>query len=266
MATLSKGYSFGATEQVTAAKLHSLVDSASITSIATADISNNAVTNDKIYSVDGSKLTGLGSISSGAGTVPDTNLPAMVKTTGDQTVAGIKTFSSFPVTPSSAPTTDYQVANKKYVDNNMQQIVTSATSAVATGNTAIPNDDTIPQISEGTEFLTCAITPTLATNKLKIDVVAFASPASAADMTYALFQDSTAGALTAGRTTSYAGDAQIMPIVLSHIMDAGTTSETTFRLRIGTEGGVTITLNGQSGSRRLGGICFSRMTITEYAP
>ena len=41
-----------------------------------------------------------------------------VALTGDQTVAGVKTFSSFPVTPSSAPTTDYQVANKKYVDDN----------------------------------------------------------------------------------------------------------------------------------------------------
>lgn len=41
-----------------------------------------------------------------------------VALTGNQTVAGIKTFSSFPVTPSSAPTTNYQVANKKYVDDN----------------------------------------------------------------------------------------------------------------------------------------------------
>jgi len=38
--------------------------------------------------------------------------------TGNQTVADVKTFSSFPVTPSDAPTTDYQVANKKYVDDN----------------------------------------------------------------------------------------------------------------------------------------------------
>lgn len=36
----------------------------------------------------------------------------------NQTVAGVKTFSSFPVTPSSAPSSDYQVANKKYVDDN----------------------------------------------------------------------------------------------------------------------------------------------------
>jgi len=35
-----------------------------------------------------------------------------------QTIAGVKTFSSFPVSPSSAPTADYQFANKKYVDDN----------------------------------------------------------------------------------------------------------------------------------------------------
>jgi hypothetical protein len=38
--------------------------------------------------------------------------------TGNETIAGIKTFSSFPLTPSSAPTSDYQAANKKYVDDN----------------------------------------------------------------------------------------------------------------------------------------------------
>ena len=41
-----------------------------------------------------------------------------VAITGDETVAGVKTFSSFPVTPSSAPTTNYQTANKKYVDDS----------------------------------------------------------------------------------------------------------------------------------------------------
>lgn len=41
-----------------------------------------------------------------------------VSLTGNQTIAGIKTFSSFPVTPSAAPTANYQTANKKYVDDN----------------------------------------------------------------------------------------------------------------------------------------------------
>jgi len=35
-----------------------------------------------------------------------------------QSFYGVKTFNSFPVTPSSAPTSDYEVANKKYVDDN----------------------------------------------------------------------------------------------------------------------------------------------------
>lgn len=43
----------------------------------------------------------------------------LVALTGAQTIAGVKTFSSFPVTPSSAPTTDYQIANKKYVDDHV---------------------------------------------------------------------------------------------------------------------------------------------------
>lgn len=41
-----------------------------------------------------------------------------VKLTGAQEIADVKTFTSFPITPSSAPTTDYQTANKKYVDDN----------------------------------------------------------------------------------------------------------------------------------------------------
>ena len=47
-----------------------------------------------------------------------TSTAKAVSTAGAQTIAGTKTFSSFPVTPSSAPTTDYQVANKKYVDDS----------------------------------------------------------------------------------------------------------------------------------------------------
>ena len=39
-----------------------------------------------------------------------------------QTVNGIKTFGSFPVTPSAAPTADYEVANKKYVDDNSASV------------------------------------------------------------------------------------------------------------------------------------------------
>jgi len=48
----------------------------------------------------------------------------------DQTIAGVKTFSSFPVTPSSDPSTAYQVANKQYVDNFINYMVASSTGDV----------------------------------------------------------------------------------------------------------------------------------------
>lgn len=56
---------------------------------------------------------------------------AAVMQSGAQTVAGVKTFSSFPVTPSSAPTTDYQVANKKYVDDQAQAAAIATLQALA---------------------------------------------------------------------------------------------------------------------------------------
>jgi len=42
-----------------------------------------------------------------------------VQNSGAEEISGIKTFSSFPVTASEAPSSDYQVANKKYVDDTV---------------------------------------------------------------------------------------------------------------------------------------------------
>ena len=44
-----------------------------------------------------------------------------VKLTGNQTVAGVKTFSSSPIVP--APTTDLQASTKKYVDDTVTGVV-----------------------------------------------------------------------------------------------------------------------------------------------
>src|SRR3990167_2801057 len=54
-----------------------------------------------------------------------------VALTGNQTVAGIKSFSSFPLTPSSAPSANYEVANKKYVDDEID-IVEAAIANIVT--------------------------------------------------------------------------------------------------------------------------------------
>lgn len=51
--------------------------------------------------------------------------PSQLVTDQPQTFHGVKEFVDFPITPSSAPTTDYQVANKKYVDDQWGGIIKS---------------------------------------------------------------------------------------------------------------------------------------------
>ena len=54
-----------------------------------------------------------------------------VKLTGDQTIAGVKTFTSSPVVP--APTTNFQAATKKYVDDNATSGYVDITTAQSIG-------------------------------------------------------------------------------------------------------------------------------------
>lgn len=145
------------------------------------------------------------------------------------------------------------------------QMTSGLSGAVATGTTLIPYDDTIPQITEGDQYLTLSITPRSATNRLRIDVDFMASSDRGAGnhIIGALFQDATAGALAASAqyvtTSTAAGN-----VKFSHDMVAGTTSSTTFRLRCGQESAGTMTFNGQSAARRFGGISVSSIKIIEY--
>ena len=54
----------------------------------------------------------------------------MVKNSGNETIAGVKTFSSSPVVPT--PTTDMQASTKKYVDNNITGLKVGLPSGIAT--------------------------------------------------------------------------------------------------------------------------------------
>ena len=143
------------------------------------------------------------------------------------------------------------------------QTVNYQTGSVSTGSTVIPLDDSIPQNSEGDEYMTLAITPNSATNKLKIDVVFCASLPNNIPMVTALFKDSTANALAAvADWGSYVAE-QPHTITFTHYMTSGTTSEITFKVRSGPTSAGTITFNGISSGRLFGGICASSITITE---
>lgn len=140
------------------------------------------------------------------------------------------------------------------------QVVNTITGAVATGTTTIPVDDTIPQNTEGDEYMTLAVTPANTNNKLIIDVVVNGqSSASGENWVAALYQDSTANALAA----VYRASSGVGVATFRHYMTAGTASETTFKVRAGPNSAGTFTFNGDGGARIFGGVQPSSITITE---
>lgn len=145
------------------------------------------------------------------------------------------------------------------------QEVYTQTGAVASGTTQIPYDNTIPQNTEGDEYMTLAITPTNSSNTLRIEaLINFSNSTGSASCCAALFQDSTANALNAVAGAS-SGGAIPSQMKIVHEMTAGTTSATTFKVRAGPNAAQTFTFNGSSGAGIFNGVYMSSITITEIA-
>ena len=156
-----------------------------------------------------------------------------------------------------------QSSAKAYTDaHGLVQRVNVQDGALATGTTAMVNDNTIPQNTEGDEYMTLAITPTNASNILYLDVVLIISHSAAALILAALFQDATADALASAGVFQTTATGQ-NTVSFRHKMVAGTTSATTFKVRAGDTSGATTTVNGSNSVAKLGGTYASSITITE---
>ena len=144
-----------------------------------------------------------------------------------------------------------------------QQIVTTQTGAVATRTTIFPEDDTIPQNTEGDEYMNLAITPKSSTSRLLITAQVFGSISTDTRWGIALFKDSTADALSFAST--FVKDSTSMSsCYIEHSLISGSTSAQTFKIRAGSiQGSATFTFNGQQGNRKFGGTILSSIHITE---
>lgn len=154
------------------------------------------------------------------------------------------------------------------------QIAYAELATSATTTALIPTDDTIPQNTEGAEILTCSITPTAATSYLLIEVSAnLAEDTNTLDgsVIAAIFRDSTADAICAQAMQIHGVTSGIFAGIEHGIFSmrvrvaAGSTSATTFKLRVGGETAGTYRWNGVNGSRRFGGTYLTTMTVTEIA-
>jgi len=140
-------------------------------------------------------------------------------------------------------------------------------TAVNTGTTTIPHDNTIPQNTEGDEYMTLAHTPKNVANILTIKVGIQLEHVGANSFAIAaLFQDSTANALKAVAQGNTVNAGQENFLTFEHRMVAGTISPTTFKVRAGKNIAGTMTFNGSSGTILFGGVAGSFITITETTP
>lgn len=164
---------------------------------------------------------------------------------GDWRCVSYVKASGKPVIASSV----VQYVYDEYVDN-------------ANLTTAIPSDDTIPQVTEGTEVLSVTITPTSASNKILIrGQLTGTCDSSGSALTVAVFVNGGANAIFADfniiTTTNHTEK-----IAFEFEHSPASVSAQTYSVRVGPSSG-TARLNGIATARRLGGSMKSTLIAEE---
>lgn len=153
------------------------------------------------------------------------------------------------------------VANSATFSGKLVQLVSASTTAVGTTSTVIPDDDTIPTNTEGEEILTCAITPTSASSKIKISFHCPVVYSGTGNPIAELFVDSVSDAIFVGhRDTS-----GIQPITFVYEESAGSTSTRTYKVRAGAHVG-SLYWNQTNAGRKFGGVSKIELILEEILP
>lgn len=203
----------------------------------------------------------------GAADSPATFYTGTAVTTKAYSVLGYGIWGSGLATAgtwASGPTTVQLYGAGVPLPGTVLQVRRTDTGAVSTGTTTIPDDDTIPQNTEGDEYMTQAITPSSSANALRVAASAMLANSNAgpASIVAALFIDSTANALKVGFETMPAASYPL-GINLSHMQVANTGAAVTFKVRAGAGAAGTTTFNGAIGARKFGGVSNSYLHVEE---
>jgi hypothetical protein len=139
-------------------------------------------------------------------------------------------------------------------------------TSYTTCGTIIPEDNTIPQNTEGDEVLSLTVTPTNASSILKLGVsLPVVGTGGSANAIAALFVDSTANAIAAA-TTEFNVAGQVDNISFTHFLSAGSTTQRVYRVRLGSSTAADVFLNGDSSSRLYGGVATASLVAEEILP
>ncbi len=143
--------------------------------------------------------------------------------------------------------------------NRVRRIYTAG----ATGTGQIPDDDTIPQVGEGDEFMELSIVPTDADNVLNVDVVLNTSVDNLGKVICTLVEGSGPDCdAVAWMQNTVSNGAQCISYTFQR--PTATTSYETWNVRAAhNNAGATLTFNGWGGNRKFGGTMASSITLTE---
>lgn len=148
--------------------------------------------------------------------------------------------------------------------HGIAQVVRDTDATYSSITTDLPVDNSVPQITEGDEILSVAITPKAATSTLRIRFSASVGASSAGQVGAGLFVDATAAALNADgvRVNSAAGTAKLY---IEHTVSAASTSARTYRIRVGPDAGgpATAFVNGDNTGRLFGGVSLATLEVEE---
>lgn len=240
--------------------------SIAINAITTTNITALNITNALIE--NGSTTTGIaqdklkssgvaGSVMQDTGTTGAWTVPKKIYTLADPASAA---DVGKVVTVTSPYTDGYVLAAPTSVGRVVQCLVKLNGTADSTA-TAIPADATIPQITEGKEFVTLAITPVSATNLIHVQFSCFVGISAPGTTTVALFQDAIANSLYATGVIP-SGTANAAPVTLDFWVAAGSTTARTYRIRFGPSAG-TGYMNQVAGTALYGAAAMSFLRVEE---
>ena len=144
------------------------------------------------------------------------------------------------------------------------QTVSFITGAYLSGVGQIPQDDTIPQNTEGYEFMSLPINPLSASSKLEVNSkgILYSSSSGSWRVAASLFRDSDLNAIG---TDEVVGGGTAWGVILfpNATINSNSTNLTTFKFRAGSSISSTLYLNGYGG-RYYGGSFSSYIKINEY--
>ena len=134
------------------------------------------------------------------------------------------------------------------------------------GYTAIPDDDTRPEITEGVEILSVTITPTSASNRIRARGIVPYGPNVGVAMACSIHR----GGQALATTVQYSNSAQWQMTCVTEVEEASPgTSAVTYSVRIGgvsSAAGFEIGAQGSTGARRFGGARAASLVVEEIVP